>query len=34
MTALHFASQNDHDQIIEILMESGVNSNIQNKVTL
>ena len=34
MTALHFASQNDHSQIIEILMQFGANSNVQNKVTI
>ena len=32
MTALHFASQNDRSDIIEILIKSGANLNVQNKV--
>ena len=32
MTALHFASQNDRSDIIEVLIKSGANLNVQNTV--
>ena len=33
MTAIHFASQNNCSDIIEILIKHGADPNVQNKVS-